>query len=89
MTQVMQEWRLHRFVDAVVSAGDGNVVAATSNLTGSIWDGRVFGISGKGSIEAEIELECGITDLCEMEMEGQFLSACDDGTIRVFHLGGA
>uniref|UniRef100_A0A6T6DDA3 Uncharacterized protein n=1 Tax=Compsopogon caeruleus TaxID=31354 RepID=A0A6T6DDA3_9RHOD len=40
-----------------------------------------------GEIEAEIEVDCGVADLCGLE-EGQFVAACDDGTVRVIHSGG-
>uniref|UniRef100_A0A7S0ZGB4 Anaphase-promoting complex subunit 4 WD40 domain-containing protein n=1 Tax=Timspurckia oligopyrenoides TaxID=708627 RepID=A0A7S0ZGB4_9RHOD len=85
---VQQEWKVKRCVDAVVAAGGGNVVAATSNLTGSIWDGRVFGLTGSGLVEAEILVECGMADLCAIG-EGQYLAACDDGMVRAIHSGGA
>lgn len=82
-----KRWQLSRHVDAVVSAGGGNAVAATSSLTGSVWDGRVHGLMGAGQIEAEIEVETGIADLCGLD-EGQFIAGADDGTVRVVHSGG-
>lgn len=84
---VKKRWQLSRHVDAVVSAGGGNAVAATSNLTGSTWDGRVHGLMGAGQIEAEIEVETGIADLCWLD-EGQFIAGTDDGSVRVVHSGG-
>lgn len=84
---VKKRWDLSRHVDAVVSAGDGNAVAATSSLTGSIWDGRVHGLMGTGQIEAEIEVDTGIADLCGLD-EGQFIAGVDDGSVRVVHSGG-
>lgn len=83
----MKTWTLSRHVDAVVSAGGGNAVAATSALTGSIWDGRVHGLMGAGQIEAEIEVDTGIADLCGLD-EGQFIAGTDDGSVRVVHSGG-
>lgn len=68
---VDKTWAIGRHVDAVVSAGGGNAVAATSTLTGPVWDGRVHGLMGTGQIEAEIEVDCGIADLCLLD-EGQF-----------------
>lgn len=84
---VTQTWQLSRHVDAVVSAGAGNAVAATSSLTGSVWDGRVHGLMGAGQIEAEIEVDTGIADLCGLD-EGQFIAGVDDGSVRVVHSGG-
>lgn len=84
---VKKTWQLSRHVDAVVSAGSGNAVAATSLLTGSVWDGRVHGLMGEGQIEAEIEVDTGIADLCVLD-EGQFIAGCDDGFVRVVHSGG-
>lgn len=84
---VKKQWNLSRHVDAVVSAGGGNAVAATSSLTGSIWDGRVHGLMGAGQIEAEIEVDTGIADLCGLD-EGQFIAGVDDGSVRVVHSGG-
>lgn len=84
---VKKKWQLSRHVDAVVSAGNGNAVAATSALTGSIWDGRVHGLMGAGQIEAEIEVDTGIADLCCLD-EGQFIAGADDGSVRVIHSGG-
>lgn len=84
---VTKTWQLARHVDAVVSAGNGNAVAATSALTGSIWDGRVHGLMGGGQIEAEIEVDTGIADLCCLD-EGQFIAGADDGSVRVVHSGG-
>lgn len=84
---VKKKWQLSRHVDAVVSAGNGNAVAATSALTGSVWDGRVHGLMGAGQIEAEIEVDTGISDLCCLD-EGQFIAGCDDGSVRVVHSGG-
>lgn len=84
---VKKTWQLSRHVDAVVSAGNGNAVAATSALTGSVWDGRVHGLMGAGQIEAEIEVDTGIADLCCLD-EGQFIAGCDDGSVLVVHSGG-
>lgn len=84
---VKKTWALSRHVDAVVSAGGGNAVAATSGLTGSIWDGRVHGLMADGNIEAEILVDNGIADLCCLD-EGQFIAGCDDGRVRVVHSGG-
>lgn len=84
---VKKRWQLSRYVDAVVSAGNGNAVAATSALTGSVWDGRVHGLMGAGQIEAEIEVDTGIADLCCLD-EGQFIAGADDGSVRVVHSGG-
>jgi WD40 repeat protein len=85
--QVDKKWVIGRHVDAVVSAGGGNAVAATSSLTGSVWDGRVHGLMGTGQIEAEIAVDVGIADLCCLD-EGQFIAGLDDGTVRVVHSGG-
>jgi WD40 repeat protein len=85
--QVDKKWQIGRHVDAVVSAGGGNAVAATSALTGSVWDGRVHGLMGTGQIEAEIEVDVGIADLCCLD-EGQFIAGLDDGSVRVVHSGG-
>jgi WD40 repeat protein len=85
--QVDKKWVVGRHVDAVVSAGGGNAVAATSSLTGSVWDGRVHGLMGTGQIEAEIAVDVGIADLCCLD-EGQFIAGLDDGTVRVVHSGG-
>lgn len=82
-----KRWETGRHVDAVVSAGDGNAVAATSSLTGSVWDGRVHGLMGSGQIDAEIEVDTGIADLCCLD-EGQFIAGLDDGSVRVVHSGG-
>lgn len=82
-----KRWDIGRHVDAVVSAGGGNAVAATSSLTGSVWDGRVHGLMGSGQIEAEIEVDVGIADLCCLD-EGQFIAGLDDGSVRVVHSGG-
>jgi len=49
-------WRLDRHVDAVIYAGDGNAVAATSSLTGAVWDGRVIGLIRGGQTEAQLEV---------------------------------
>lgn len=84
---VKKKWQLSRHVDAVVSAGGGNAVAATSQLTSSVWDGRVHGLMGAGQIEAEIEVDTGIADLCCLD-EGQFIAGADDGSVRVVHSGG-
>lgn len=84
---VEKTWLPGRHVDAVVSAGGGNAVAATSSLTGSVWDGRVHGLMGNGKIEAEIEVDVGIADLCCLD-EGQFIAGADDGSVRVVHSGG-
>lgn len=85
--EVDKTWKIGRHVDAVVSAGGGNAVAATSSLTGSVWDGRVHGLMGNGQIEAEIEVDVGIADLCCLD-EGQFIAGLDDGSVRVVHSGG-
>lgn len=87
LLQVDKRWHPGRHVDAVVSAGGGNAVAATSSLTGSVWDGRVHGLMGAGQIEAEIEVDVGIADLCCLD-EGQFIVGADDGSVRVVHSGG-
>lgn len=84
---VSKTWQLSRHIDAVVSAGHDNAVAATSALTGSVWDGRVHGLMGNGQIEKEIEVDTGIADLCCLD-EGQFIAGCDDGSVRVVHSGG-
>ncbi|PXF50177.1 Katanin p80 WD40 repeat-containing subunit B1 [Gracilariopsis chorda] len=84
---VKKRWQLSRYVDAVVSAGGGNAVAATSQITGIVWDGCVHGLMGAGQIEAEIEVETGIADLCCLD-EGQFIAGADDGSVRVVHSGG-
>lgn len=82
-----KRWVLNRHVDAVVSAGSGNAVAATSQLTSSVWDGRVHGLMGAGQIEAEISVDTGIADLCALD-DGQFIAGADDGSVRVVHSGG-
>ena len=84
---IKKTWNLGRHVDAVVSAGQGNAVAASSSLTGSVWDGRVHGLMGAGQIEAEIEVESGIADLACLD-EGQFIAGVDDGSVKVVHSGG-
>jgi len=85
--QVEKSWHPGRHVDSVVSASGGNAVAATSSLTGSVWDGVVHGLMSTGQIEAEIEVEVGIADLCCLD-EGQFIAGADDGSVRVVHSGG-
>lgn len=49
-------WSLDRHVDAVIYAGDGNAVAATSSLTGAVWDGRVIGLIRGGETEAQLDV---------------------------------
>mmetsp|Transcript_11629 Transcript_11629/g.35516 ORF Transcript_11629/g.35516 Transcript_11629/m.35516 type:complete len:301 (-) Transcript_11629:37-939(-) len=87
MAVVATTWQLNRHVDAVVAATMGNVVAATSRLTGSIWDGQVLGLMSNGTTEAEFKVECGMSDLCTAG-EGHFIAACDDGSLRVIHMDG-
>lgn len=87
LLHVEKRWYPGRHVDAVESAGGGNVVAATSSLTGSVWDGRVHGLMGAGQIETEIEVDVGIADLCCLD-QGQFIAGADDGSVRVVHSGG-
>ncbi|KAA8497092.1 Peroxisomal targeting signal 2 receptor [Porphyridium purpureum] len=86
--QAVKEWRLSMAVDAVAAAGDGkNIVVATSNLTGSVWEGKVYGIGlGASQPLAEIPIECSLADLCPIR-EGQFLAGCDDGYVRIVHEG--
>jgi WD40 repeat protein len=84
---VEKTWAVGRHVDAVVSAGGGNAVCATSNMTGSVWDGCVHGLMAGGQKEAEIDLDVGIADLCVLD-SGQFIAGCDDGSVRVVHSGG-
>lgn len=52
-------WSLDRHVDAVIYAGDGNAVAATSSLTGAVWDGRVIGLIRGGQTEAQLDVRVG------------------------------
>lgn len=85
--RIEKTWEVNRHVDAVVSAGGGNAVAATSSLTGSVWDGYVHGLMGTGTIETEIQVDTGIADLCCLD-EGQFVAGADDGNVRVVHSGG-
>lgn len=56
MGQVTTTWQLNRHVDAVVAATKGNIVAATSSLTGSTWDGQVLGLMSNGTTEAEFKV---------------------------------
>eukprot|EP00172_Hildenbrandia_rubra_P004298 Plantae.Rhodophyta-Hildenbrandia_rubra.ctg8410.p1 GENE.Plantae.Rhodophyta-Hildenbrandia_rubra.ctg8410~~Plantae.Rhodophyta-Hildenbrandia_rubra.ctg8410.p1 ORF type:complete len:305 (+),score=53.40 Plantae.Rhodophyta-Hildenbrandia_rubra.ctg8410:85-999(+) len=85
--QVTKRWHVGRHIEAVVSAGGGNAVAASSQLTGSVWDGRVHGLVGAGKIEADIAVDVSVADLCCLD-EGQFVAACDDGSVKVVHSGG-
>ncbi|KAJ8906402.1 hypothetical protein NDN08_002895 [Rhodosorus marinus] len=87
MVEIAVRWQLNRHVDAVVAAKMGNVVAATSSLNGSDWDGQVLGLTSDGTTEADFMVECGISDLCSSG-EGHFIAACDDGLIRVIHKEG-
>eukprot|EP00189_Rhodosorus_marinus_P002427 CAMPEP_0113971360 /NCGR_PEP_ID=MMETSP0011_2-20120614/12198_1 /TAXON_ID=101924 /ORGANISM="Rhodosorus marinus" /LENGTH=396 /DNA_ID=CAMNT_0000986857 /DNA_START=43 /DNA_END=1235 /DNA_ORIENTATION=+ /assembly_acc=CAM_ASM_000156 len=87
MVEIAVRWQLNRHVDAVVAAKMGNVVAATSSLNGSDWDGQVLGLTSDGTTEADFLVECGISDLCSSG-EGHFIAACDDGLIRVIHKEG-
>lgn len=80
-------WSLDRHVDAVIYAGDGNAVAATSSLTGAVWDGRVIGLIRGGETEAQLDVEVGLSSLATLA-EGQFIAGGDDGVVRVVHSGG-
>lgn len=53
MVEIAVRWQLNRHVDAVVAAKMGNVVAATSSLNGSDWDGQVLGLTSDGTTEAD------------------------------------